>query len=88
MRELIEALKKPMSPTTDAQTLAFVMSDQNQELFSHVAISPPHANIEDLTPKYYQIREVMLGKPTVDTTKLMVTTRIKEVFRHLEQDDT
>ena len=28
----------------------------------------------------------MLGKPTLDTTMLMVTTRIKEAFRHLEQD--
>lgn len=39
-----------------------------------------------LTPKDYQIRE--LWKLTVDTAKLMVTTRIKEVFRHLEQDET
>lgn len=64
------------------------MSDQNQDLFDHVAISPPHVDINNLTPKNYQIREVMLGKPTVDIAKLMVTIGMKEVFRHLEQDET
>ena len=28
----------------------------------------------------------MLGKPTLDTTKLMVTMGMKEVFRSLEQE--
>ena len=45
-------------------------------------------NIEDLTPKYYQIKEVFLGKPIVDTAKLLVTTGIKEVFRYLDQDES
>ena len=84
MIELIESLKKPEPPLGDARTLAFVMSDQNQDLFTHVAIPPLHAYIEDLTPKNYQIKEFFLGKPTVDIVKLMVTTEIKEVFRHLE----
>lgn len=88
MRELIEALKKLESPAKDEWTLAFVMSDQNQDLFSHVAIPPLHVDIEDLTPKDYQIREVVPGKSTVDTAILMVTMGIKEVFRHLEQDET
>ena len=64
------------------------MSDQNQDLFTHVAIPPLHEDIEDLTPKDYQINEVFLGKPTMNTTKLVVTTGIKEVFRHLEQDES
>lgn len=63
MRELVEALKKLEAPVGDAWTLAFVMSDQNHEFFTHVAIPPLHANIEDLTPKYYQIKEFFLENP-------------------------
>ena len=51
--ELIEFLRKPESPPKDAQALAFVMNDQNQDLFSHVAIPPPHSNVEELTPRDY-----------------------------------
>ena len=64
------------------------MSNQNQDLFSHVSIPPLHTDIEDLTVKDYQIKEFVQGKPIVDTTKLMITMGIKEVFRHLEQDET
>ena len=39
--ELIEVLRKPKSPPKDAQASAFIMSDQNQEVFAHVAIPPP-----------------------------------------------
>ena len=39
--ELIEVLRKLDSPPKDAQPLAFIMSDQNQDLFSHVALPPP-----------------------------------------------
>ena len=63
------------------------MSDKNQDLFSHVTIPSLHVDIEDLTPKDYQIKEVFLGKPSMDIAELMVTTRIKEVFRHLEHDE-
>ncbi len=84
IRELIEALKKLEPLMGDAKTLAFVKSDQNQDLFAHIGIPPLHVDIEDLTPKGYQIKEFLLGKLTMDNAKLMVTTRIKEVFRHLE----
>lgn len=49
-----------------------------------MAIPPLQTDVEELTPRDYQIKEVMHGKPTLDTAKLMVTTRIKEVFRSLE----
>lgn len=84
--ELIEVLRKPKSPPKDAWALAWIMSDQEKDLFSHVAIPPSQSNIEELTPQDYQIKEVMLGKPTLDTTKLIVTIGMKEVFRSLEQD--
>ncbi|MDF3675419.1 hypothetical protein, partial [Enterobacter hormaechei] len=35
----------------------------------------------------YQIKEVFLGKTSVDIAKLMVTTTIKEVFNHLDKDE-
>lgn len=84
--ELITVLRRPESPPKDARTLSFIMSDQSQDLFSHVAIPPLHSNIEELDPWDYQIREVMLGKPTLVTAKLMVTIAIKEVFKSLEQE--
>ena len=49
-----------------------------------MAIPPPNADVEDLTPQDYQIKEIILRKPTLDTTKLMVTMGMKEVFRSLE----
>ena len=45
--EFLEVLRKPNSPPKDAQELAFVMSDHNQDLFSHIAIPPPHSNVEE-----------------------------------------
>ena len=62
------------------------MSDSNYDLLSNLALPPPQSNFEELTPRDYQIWEVMLGKPTLETTKLMVTIGMKEVFRSLEQD--
>ena len=51
-----------------------------------MAIPPPHIDIEELTPQDYEIKEVMFGKPMLETTTLIVTKIIKEFFRHLEQD--
>lgn len=48
---------------------------------------PPHIDVEELTPRDYQVREIVLGKPTLDTAKLLVTTGMKEVFKNLEQDE-
>ena len=46
MRELIEVLKKPKSPPKDAWALAFIMSDQNQDLFTHVKMKPGFRNFK------------------------------------------
>ena len=48
--ELIKVLRMLDSPPKDAGELAFVMSDHNQELFSHMAIPPLHSNVEESTP--------------------------------------
>lgn len=76
MMELIEVIRKLESPPKDARALAFIMSDQNWDLFSHVAIPPLQTNFEELTPRDYQIREAMFRKSTLDIAKLMVTTGI------------
>ncbi len=39
-KELVEALKKPKLPTSDAQTLTFIMRNQNQDFFTHISIPP------------------------------------------------
>lgn len=82
--ELIEVMRKLESPPKDAWALAFIMSDQGQDLFAYMAIPPPWSNIEELNPQDYQIKEVILGKPTLEIVKLMFTTRMKELFRSLE----
>lgn len=81
MIELIKVLRNLGSPLEDARALAFINNYQNQDFFAQVAIPSLNTKIEDLSPYYYQIREVMLGMPTLDTTKLM---GMKEVFRSLE----
>ena len=84
--ELIEVLRNLESPPKYAWAVAFIMSDHIQDLFSYVDIHPLHSNVEALTPREYQIREVMIEKPTLDTTQPMVTIAIKEVFKTLEWD--
>ena len=86
--ELNEGLRKPESPSKEVRALTFINSYQNQDLFTQLAIPPLDLEITDLDPQYYQKREVILGKPTLDTTKFMVTMGMKEVFRSLEQERT
>lgn len=64
------------------------MKNIDHNLFSHVVIPPPHANIEDLTPSDYQNKEVLLGKPTLDTTKVLITMGVKEVFKQVDRFDS
>lgn len=84
--ELIKVIRKPKSPSKEARALTFINSDRNQDLFSQVAIPPPDVDVEDLNPQDYQIRVIMLKKPTLDTTKLMATLGMKDVFRSFEQE--
>ena len=41
-----------------------------------------------MTPKDYQITKFLLGKPTVDTNKVMITIGIREVFRHFDDNES
>lgn len=51
-------------------------------------IPPSHADTKELTPKDFQIKEVILGKPTVDMVKILITMGLKNVFSHLDGDDS
>lgn len=88
MKELIKEMNMPKPPKGNARTLAFIMRNQDQELLAHIVIPPPHTDIEELTLKDYQIKEVMLRRPTVDITNMMITASMKEVFQHMDKDES
>lgn len=64
--ELVEVLNKLESPTHEARLLAFVNNTWDQDFFAQVAIPLDDTNIESLGIQDYQIKEVLLGKPTWD----------------------
>ena len=35
----------------------------------------------------YKVKDVILGKPTRDTARQMMTMGVKEVLKHMEQDE-
>ena len=53
-------------------------------MFAQVAIAPENENIDSLGAQDYQVKEVIRGRPTRDTTRLMVTMGIKEVLKNME----
>ena len=87
IKEFIKAIKRLDPPKGDVRKISFIMKNQDYDLLAHISIPPPYADTEELTPKDYQIKDVMLGRPTVDTTKVMITIGMKEVFRHMDQDE-
>ena len=52
-----------------------------------MAIPPNNVDTESLSAQDYQVKEVILGRPTWDTTRIMVTMEIKEFFRNMEQEE-
>lgn len=88
MDELVKVIKKLEPPMGDVRTLAFVMKNQDQDFLAHISIPPPHVDTEDLTPKDYEIKEVLLGRPMVDKTKVLVAMGINEVFKHMDEDES
>ena len=80
MKEVIKVVKRAEPPKDDARTLAFIMKSQDQDHLAHISIPPPHIEAKELTPKSYQIKKEMVGNPTVDKTKVMIITCMKEVF--------
>ena len=80
---MIEVLRSPQPIQGDPKQMTFIM---NNDLIAHIVIPPPLIDIEDISPKDYQMKEVVLGKATKDTPKLLTTTGFKEVFQHLDHD--
>lgn len=44
-------------------------------------------DVESLGPKDYELKNVMLGKPTWDASRLMVTMGIKEIMKNMGEDE-
>lgn len=66
--KIAKILNKPESPTHEAIQLTFVTNIRNsQELFAQVAIPLEDTEVESLGLKDYELKDVMLGKPTWDT---------------------
>ena len=62
------------------------MKNQDQDLLVHIAILPLHVDTKHLTPSGYQIKEELLRKPMVDITKVLITTNMKEVLKHMDRN--
>lgn len=69
---MIKEIKKPEPPKGDAKIFSFIMKNQDQDLLAHISIMPPHTDIEELTPKDCQIKEVVIGKPMVETKNIVI----------------
>ena len=63
-----DILNKLESPSCKVGPLEFVTNTQSQELFAQVVFPPEDTNVENLGPQDYQLKEVILGRPTWDTT--------------------
>lgn len=63
------------------------MKNQKSDLVAHITIPPPRADIETITTQDYQMQEVILGKSTKDTAKVLTIMGLKKVFHHLDQGE-
>ena len=62
-----EILNKPDSPLHDAMPFSFVTTIWNQDLFVQVAHPPEGADAEAISLEDYEVKDIMLGRPTRDT---------------------
>ena len=52
----------------DATSFAFVTTIWNQDLFAQVALPPEGTDVEAVSLEDYEVKDVMLGRPTQDST--------------------
>ena len=64
--DIVKILKKPKSPSHEVVPLAFVTKIWNQDLFAQVALPPEDIDVEGLSLEDYELKDVMLGRPTSD----------------------
>ena len=61
-------MNKPESPLHDATPFVFVTTTQNQDLFAKVAHPLKGIDAEAISLEDYEVKDIMLGKPTRDTS--------------------
>ena len=66
--DIVEILNKPESPLHDATTFMFVTTKWNQDLFAQVALPPKGTDAKRISLDNYEVKDVMLGRPTQDST--------------------
>ena len=52
-----------------------------------MAHPPERTDVEVVILEDYEVKDIMLGRPTRDTTRHMMTVGVKEVFKHMEHDE-
>ena len=66
--DIAEILNKPDSPLQDATPFAFITTIRNQDLFAQVAHLPEGTDTNAVSLEDYKVKDIMLGRPTRDTT--------------------
>ena len=88
MYEIAEILNTPESPAHEAIPLVFITGTRNSpELVAHLVVPPGDTDVESLGPKDYQVKNVILGRPTRDASRLMVTMGVKELMKNMGEDE-
>ena len=66
--DIAEILNKLESPLHDATPFVFVTTIRNQDLFAQMAHHPEGTDVEVVNIEDYEVKYIMLGKPTWDTS--------------------
>ena len=85
--DIIEILNKLESPLHEATPFAFVTTIRNQDLFAQVALPLEGIHTKSVNLEDYEVKDVMLERPTWDSTRQIMTMGVKEVLKNMEQDE-
>ena len=66
MCDIAKILNKPDSPLHDATPFAFITTIRNQDLFAQVAHPLEGADADAVSLEDYEVKDIMLGRPTWD----------------------
>ena len=61
--------------------MVFILKNRQDDMVAQIAIPLPNAYEEAITPKDYQVQEVILGKPSKDIAKALMTLSLKQVLQ-------
>lgn len=53
-----------------------------------MALPPEGSDAEGLSLEDYELKDVMLGRPTQDSAQQMMTMGVKEVLKYMEQEES